>query len=159
QLRALKGGGAELLPPFSLSRLLTLWWLAIVMLSLFYAYYLTRNIDVINDTALALMGLSVAVIAGATLADRTTVADKTLDTTLATDIAALTTAPAGGAAAAATTISADLANATNSGLLSNGFWSDLLSERPNGPYDPHRIQLLVFSIAFGLYYLFRINPL
>ena len=156
QIRRQEDNSRAVLPPFSLSRLLTLWWLAIVMLSLLYAFYMTLTIDVINDTALTLMGLSVAVIAGATLVDRTTAADNTLDTRLATDVAGLTANPQ---TVTGTTFNADLKTAVDSGLVSNGFWSDLLSERPGSSVDPHRLQLLFFSVAFGVYYLFQLNPL
>jgi hypothetical protein len=139
-------------PPLSLSRTVTLWWFSIVTGSLIYALCLTRTIEVLNDTLIALLGIPVFVAVGATLVDRSTPNDSTLDTSLAN---AIVNAGPGNDASVQQSYRAAVA----AGLISKDIRSDLLAEQPDGTYDPHRIQLLLFSLLFGFIYVSKLNPL
>jgi hypothetical protein len=119
---------------------------------LIYALCLTRTIEVLNDTLIALLGIPVFVAVGATLVDRATPNDSTLDTNLAT---AIENAGPGNDASVQQSYRAAVA----AGLISKNIRSDLLSEQPDGAYDPHRIQLLCFSLLFGLVYVWKLNSL
>ena len=138
-------------PPLSLSRILTLWWLAIASMSLAYALFMTHTIDVINDTVLSLLGLSVAVTAGATLADRPNGKDGKADDQLC---AALTATPLSPAA-----IQAAISSAKEQMLISGSVVTDLLAESDAKIIDPHRLQMLFFSIVFGFFYVGKLNQI
>ncbi len=140
-----------LLPPVSLSQTLTVWWLVIVMLSFGYMLYVTRSVDIVNDTMLALLGISVAVTAGACVVDRSTAQDACRDADL---LAAFN-----GDQASAEQTRTLLAKARETMLISQNLATDLLSETTPETWDPHRVQILVFSVVFGVYYLSQLNRL
>ena len=140
-----------LLPPVSLSQTLTVWWLVIVMLSFGYMLYVTHSVDIVNGTMLALLGIPVAVTAGACVVDRSNSQDACRDADL---LAAL----AGDQAAAGQT-RALLTRARETMLTTQNLATDLLSETTPETWDPHRVQILVFSVVFGVYYLSQLNRL
>ena len=140
-----------LLPPVSLSQTLTVWWLVIVMLSFWYMLYVTHSVDVVNATMLALLGIPVAVTAGACVVDRSTSRDGCRDADL---LAAVTGDQAGGEQ-----MRALLARARETMLITQNLATDLLSETTPETWDPHRVQILVFSVVFGVYYISQLNRL
>lgn len=121
------------------------------MLSFGYMLYVTHSVDIVNATMLALLGIPVAVTAGACVVDRSNSQDACRDADL---LAAL----AGDQAAAGQT-RALLTRARETMLTTQNLATDLLSETTPETWDPHRVQILVFSGVFGVYYLSQLNRL
>ena len=151
-LKPIEAARRLLLPPVSLSQTLTVWWLVIVMLSFGYMLYVTHSVDIVNNTMLALLGISVAVTAGACVVDRSTSQDACRD-------ADLLAAVNGDQGPAAEQTRALLTRARDTMLITQNLATDLLSETTPETWDPHRVQILVFSVVFGVYYLSQLNRL
>jgi hypothetical protein len=151
-LKPVEAARRLLLPPVSLSQTLTVWWLVIVMLSFGYMLYVTHSVDIVNATMLALLGIPVTVTAGACVVDRANSQDAGWDADL---LAALT----GDQALAAEQTRALLTRARETMLITRNLATDLLSETTPETWDPHRVQILVFSVVFGVYYMSQLNRL
>jgi hypothetical protein len=52
-----------------------------------------------------------------------------------------------------------LARARETMLVTRSLATDLLSETTPVTWDPHRVQILVFSVVFGSYYISQLNRL
>jgi len=129
---------------FSLARCQMLWWTGVVLVSLFTIGHATGNWLAIDESALVLMGVSLATGAGA-MAVRPARVD-----TLLKAWEAARTAPATAVQAQAL---ADAESALRAlPLRSGGLWKDLMSDFDQG-VGLHRMQSLLFTLGFGLVYV------
>lgn len=150
-LKPIEAARRLLLPPVSLSQTLTVWWLVAVMLSFGYMLYVTHSVDIVNGTMLALLGIPVAVTAGACVVDRSNSGDGCRDADLLAAVA--------GDQGSGEQVRALLSRARESMLITQNLATDLLSETTPETWDPHRGQILVFSVVFGGYYISQLNRL
>lgn len=150
-LKPIEAARRLLLPPVSLSQTLTVWWLVIVMLSFGYMLYVTHSVDIVNATMLALLGIPVAVTAGACVVDRSNSGDGCRDADLLAAVA--------GDQGSGEQVRAVLSRARETMLITQNLATDLLSETTPETWDPHRGQILVFSVVFGGYYISQLNRL
>jgi hypothetical protein len=142
-------------PPFSLSKVLMAMWLVLVFFSFVALYLLTADgVDLINTTALALLGFGGASLVAARAIDARTDADIKTDQKLG---AALTAFNPAVPQTKDELVLAFLA-ARNSGLVTSGRFSyDLLSESGAPRFDLHRLQLAAFTAFYVLVFLWTLN--
>ena len=147
---------ATFTPPHSLSMLFMALWIAVVTLSFGILWYLTRSGDLINTTALALMGIGATSMVCSRAIDTPSPEDQAADQQLAAAIAA--------SSPVATDPQTAVKNAVNTALvarlITSGHWvSDLLSERGSARIDLHRLQLTAFTLFYLIIFLASLNTL
>ena len=144
--------------PYSMSMVLMALWLMIVSFSFFVMFWFTRSGDLINPTALALMGFSAGSFVLAkvidTPSDAQRVTDGQVDDALATALSKFTAADVKTADAVLTGIKA----ARAAGLISSkSALRDLFSEKAVARFDLHRLQLFAFSLFYAGVFLWSLN--
>jgi hypothetical protein len=149
---------ATLQPPHSLSMVFMCLWIMVVSFSFFVFWGLTGGSDLLNTTALALMGIGTTSLVFARAIDTPTTDDKNADQALATAIAAYTVPDAGGVLGRAVTNAMD--SARQARLITTGHWmSDLFSEKGSPRLDLHRLQVAAFTAFYFVVFLWSLNPL
>jgi hypothetical protein len=144
--------------PYSLSMVLMALWLMIVSFSFFVMFCLTQSGDLINSTALALMGFSAGTFVLAktidTPSDAQRDADELVDDALATALRNFD--PQQSATAIPVLAGMDAARAV--GLItSKSAVRDLFSEKGVARFDLHRLQLFAFSLFYAGVFLWSLN--
>jgi hypothetical protein len=141
------------LPPHSLSRLQMALWIVTVTIGFVLLWILTKSGDLLNSTALALIGISAGSMVFAQVIDFPTDADKEIDTNLA---AVLTTYQAGTSTVA--DVDPKLIAAREAGLLTtNHFARDIFAEKGTTRSDLHRVQLAAFTVFYFVVYVLSLN--
>jgi hypothetical protein len=150
---------ATLSAPFSLSMLLMAMWILVVSLSFFAMYYLTQSDNLLNSTALALMGIGAGSLVFARLIDAPTDGDNQKDEVLAKAIRDFAAAPDTANEQAVLTA---LRAARNQGLITAGpgkWVRDIFSENGTDRLDLHRVQLAAFSFFYAGVFLGGLNSI
>jgi hypothetical protein len=146
---------ATFTPPYSLSMLFMALWIFVVSLSFFSLWGLTHS-DMINTTALALLGIGATSMVFSRAIDIPTDDDKTADRDLATAITAY--APDNPALENAVTDA--VKSVIRARLATTGHWmSDLFSEKGSPRLDLHRLQLAAFTAFYFVVFLWSLNTL
>lgn len=130
--------------PFSLGRCQMLWWTVVVAVSWFAIGFATGDWLSINDSAVVVMGISAATAAGAVAIVPTRIASRVQAYVSAKTAAA-------GKASDPAFLAAKAALAGDAELRTKSLAADLLSDYGEGT-GLHRLQNLLFTIAFGLYF-------
>ena len=137
--------------PYSLSLLLMASWLLLVSFSFFSMWLATHSPDLVNSTALSLLGFGAGAAVFARAAEAATDSDRQLDDKLAAALTAFD-------GVTFTDVEAALKDARLAGLISSGStWKDLLSEKGVLRVDLHRVQLLLFSVFYMGVFLWSLN--
>jgi hypothetical protein len=146
--------GATFNPPYSLSMLFMALWSMVVSLSFFAFWGLTQSGDLINTTALALMGIGATSLVFSRAIDIPSDSDKVADQTLAAAITAYVPAPPN--------LATNVINATRAALearlMTTGHWMpDLFSEKGSSRLDLHRLQVAAFTAFYFVVFLWSLN--
>lgn len=137
-------------PPHSLSAFLMAVWLLVVFLSFVALWHTTRSDDLMNSTAMSLIGIVTGSFVFARAIDAPSSTDRALDQSLAAAIASFDPH----SDASATAVHTALTQARSAGLATSGLWlADLLSETGSTRFDLHRVQLAAFSAVYFVIFL------
>lgn len=146
----------SLKPPHSLSMFFMALWTLLVSSCSFAMWGLTHSGDLINTTAISLLGIGVASFVFARAIDSPSPEDKTADQQLAQAINGFAPGNPASSAAVATAMS----TARTARLITTGHWlSDVFSEKGSSRLDLHRLQVAAFTAFYFVVFLWSLNRL
>lgn len=139
---------AKLLSPHSLSRITMAMWIALVSFGFFLVYWATSNGDLINTTAIALLGFSATSMVFANAIDSATQEDKDLDSKFAAAIKEFGPADVNNGDKIGV-LQDCLDEAQGKTLVTTGnFVRDIFGEKASSRLDLHRLQMVLFTIFY-----------